>query len=250
MQYLNRQMENKKFTALVWKGVVQLRDPSLAAAGQLIEVQYPLGSSRQMSGPLARSRTGCFWNNCVMRMSREETAKTRKRIVDAASAEFRKQGIAATGLAEIMAAAGMTHGGFYRHFKSKDELVAETTAAAAEKLKRKLLSAASKGGIKSVVGTYLSIAHRDHPEQGCPLAALGSELASADKRTRRAATCGLNTLIDVIAGLTAERKPEVARERALVAVATMVGAMTIARVVDDPQLSKAILHSAEASITN
>jgi len=85
-------------------------------------------------------------------MSREETAKTRKRIVDAASAEFRKQGIAATGLAEIMAAAGMTHGGFYRHFKSKDELVAETTAAAAEKLKRKLLSAASKGGIKSVVG--------------------------------------------------------------------------------------------------
>ena len=185
-----------------------------------------------------------------MRMSRQETAKTRQRIVDAASAEFRKQGIAATGLAEIMAAAGMTHGGFYRHFKSKDELVAETTAAAAEKLKRKLLSAASKGGIKSVVGTYLSIAHRDHPQQGCPLAALGSELANADKRTRRAATCGLNTLIDVIAGLTAERKPEVARERALVAVATMVGAMTIARVVDDPQLSKAILHSAEASITN
>src|SRR5882672_7684385 len=183
-----------------------------------------------------------------MRMSREETAKTRQRIVDAASAEFRKQGIAATGLAEIMAAAGMTHGGFYRHFKSKDELVAETTAA--EKLKRKLLSAASKGGIKSVVGTYLSIAHRDHPQQGCPLAALGSELANADKRTRRAATCGLNTLIDAIAGLTAERKPEVARERALVAVATMVGAMTIARVVDDPQLSKAILHSAEASITN
>jgi len=58
MQYLNRQMENKKFTALVWKGVLQLRDPSLAAAGQLIEVQYPLGSLRQMSGPLARSRTG------------------------------------------------------------------------------------------------------------------------------------------------------------------------------------------------
>ena len=77
-----------------------------------------------------------------------------------------------------------------------------------------------------------------------------SELANADKRTRRAATCGLNTLIDAIAGLTAERKPEVARERALVAVATMVGAMTIARVVDDPQLSKAILYSAEASITN
>ncbi len=185
-----------------------------------------------------------------MRMSREETAKTRHRIVDAASAEFRKQGIAATGLAELMAAAGMTHGGFYRHFKSKDELVAETIAVTAERLKRRLAAAASKGGIKSVVETYLSITHRNHPEQGCPLAALGSELANADEGTRHAATCGLNGLIDIIAGLTGEKKPKIARERALAAVATIVGAMTLARVVDDPQLSKAILHSAEASITN
>ena len=183
-------------------------------------------------------------------MSREETAKTRQRIVHAASAEFRKQGIAATGLAELMAAAGMTHGGFYRHFKSKNELVAETTAAAAEKLKRKLLSAASKGGIKSVVETYLSITHRNHPEQGCPLAALGSELANADEGTRHAATRGLNGMIDIIAGLAGDKKPKIARERALAAVATLVGAMTLARVVDDPQLSKAILYSAEASITN
>src|SRR6267378_3266972 len=199
MQYLNRQMESKQFAGSGLEVCPPIEGPFFSCRWTANRSAVPLGSSRQMSGPLARSRTGCFWNNCVMRMSREETAKTRKRIVDAASAEFRKQGIAATGLAEIMAAAGMTHGGFYRHFTSKDELVAETTAAAAEKLKRKLLSAASKGGIKSVVGTYLSIAHRDHPEQGCPLAALGSELASADKRTRRAATCGLNTLIDAIA---------------------------------------------------
>ena len=183
-------------------------------------------------------------------MSREETAKTRQRIVHAASAEFRKQGIAATGLAELMGAAGMTHGGFYRHFKSKNELVAETTAAAAQRLKTSWISAASQGGIKSVVERYLSITHRDHPEHGCHLAALGSELANADKKTRHAATCGLNAMIDVIAGLTGERKPEVARERALAAVATLVGAITLARVVDDPKLSKAILRRAEASVTN
>lgn len=180
----------------------------------------------------------------------QNAAGTRQRIVHAAAAEFRKQGIAATGLAGLMAAAGMTHGGFYRHFKSKDELVAETTAVASERLKRRLLAAASKGGIKSVVERYLAIAHRDHPEQGCPLAALGSELANADKGTRHAATCGLKGLIDVIAGLTGEKKPEAARERALAAVATMVGAMTLARVVDDPKLSKAILRSAEAFVTN
>ena len=185
-----------------------------------------------------------------MRMSREETAKTRQRIVHAASAEFSKQGIAATGLAELMGAAGMTHGGFYRHFKSKNELVAETTAAGAERLKTALLSAASKGGIKSVVEQYLSIAHRDHPEHGCVLAALGSELAKADKGTRHAATCGLNAMIDIIAGLAGARKPEVARERALAVVATLVGAITLSRVVDDPKLSKAILRCAEASITN
>jgi len=76
----------------------------------------------------------------------------------------------------------------------------------AERLKRRLAAAASKGGIKSVVETYLSITHRNHPEQGCPLAALGSELANADEGTRHAATCGLNGLIDIIAGLTGEKK--------------------------------------------
>src|ERR1700683_2474874 len=114
----------------------------------------------------------------VMRKSREEAAQTRKRIVTAASEELRKNGIVATGLNDLMKAAGLTHGGFYKHFESKDQLVAEACAEAVDAM---IGVMAAQPTINAAVAAYLSTPHWDDPACRCPLAAIGSELARTDK---------------------------------------------------------------------
>jgi TetR/AcrR family transcriptional repressor of nem operon len=187
-----------------------------------------------------------------MRKSRIEAAKTRERIVMAAAAEFRQHGIAATGLADLMKAAGLTHGGFYRHFASKDQLVAEACSAAVATMNERVASSASRErGRKGLtaVADYLSAEHRDNPRDGCPLAALGSELARADTQTRAAAMAAFLKLVDALAGGFAAGTPDKARRRAMVAALTLIGALTVSRVVTDQALSDAILRNAEDSIT-
>jgi len=177
-----------------------------------------------------------------MRKSREEAAETRKRIVRAAARQFREKGIAATGLAELMKAAGLTHGGFYKHFASKDQLVAEATAAAVDSLLEEM---AAHPTFKSAVAAYLSTRHRDNPASGCPLAALGDELARSGREARAAATAGFMRLVDTLAG---DAGTAAARRRTLVAAATMIGAVTMSRLVTDPELSAEILFAAEKSL--
>ena len=187
-----------------------------------------------------------------MRKSKQEAAATRRRIITAASRAFRKNGIAGTGLADLMADAGLTHGGFYRHFDSKDQIVAEACTAAVESLVAQLAAAASRKspqrGLKTIVENYLSAAHRDDPADGCPLAALGSEMARADERTRAAATQAFLKLAGVIAAQFERTRPEVARRQALAAAATMIGALTMSRVVRDSKLSADILREAAKAI--
>jgi TetR/AcrR family transcriptional repressor of nem operon len=153
-----------------------------------------------------------------------------------------------------MAAANLTHGGFYRHFDSKDQIVAEACTAAVDSLVEQLLAAASgkspQRGLKTIVEKYLSAAHRDEPANGCPLAALGSEMARADERTRAAATQAFLKLVEVIAAQFGKTRPDVARRRALVAAATMIGALTMSRIVTDTELSASILREAEAQLVN
>ena len=189
-----------------------------------------------------------------MRKSKQEAAETRRRIVKAAAAKFRLSGIGGTGLSDLMAAAGLTHGGFYRHFDSKDQLVAEACTAAVEALMEQLAAAASRKspqrGLKAVVETYLSAAHRDDPSNGCPLAALGSELARGDAGTHDAASEAFLRLVDVIAAQYHKTRPEVARRRALVVAASMIGAMTMSRMVRDSELSSAILHEARRHLVD
>src|SRR5258708_6105360 len=189
-----------------------------------------------------------------MRRSKQEAAVTRQRIVEAAAASFRKNGIAGTGLADLMAAAGLTHGGFYRHFASKDQIVAEACTAAAESLVEQLAASVCKKspqrGLKAIVENYLSAAHRDEPADGCPIAALGSEIARGDERTRAAATQALLRFVEVIASRFGKTPPDVARRRALVAAATMIGALTISRIVTDTELSAGILREAEKQLVN
>jgi len=181
-----------------------------------------------------------------MRKSKQEAAETRRRIVKAAAAKFRLNGIGDTGLSDLMAAAGLTHGGFYRHFESKDQLVAEACAAATESAMATFFSNKSpKNGLKARVAKYLSPAHRDDPSAGCPLAALGSEIARSDEKTRAAATQAFLELVNIIAAESRKTRPDVARRRALVAAATMIGALTMSRIVTDPELSAAILRQTE-----
>ena len=106
----------------------------------------------------------------------------------AAGSEFRAKGIVATGLADLMKAAGLTHGGFYKHFESKDQLVAEAFDDAIQEILGRMEAAPT---IAAAISGYLSAQHRDHPASGCPLSAIGSELARTDAKTRDAATAGV-----------------------------------------------------------
>ena len=190
----------------------------------------------------------------TMRKSKQETALTRARIVKAAASEFRQHGIVATGLADLMSAAGLTHGGFYRHFASKEQLVAEASAAGLAATTEKFAAAASREpgrkGLEALVCSYLSTAHRDNRRDGCPLAALGSELARADRVTRNAATAAFLKLVDILAGQIDAAKPEEAKKRAMVAVSTMIGALTMSRIMNDKRLSNSLLRNAQEVLTD
>ena len=117
-----------------------------------------------------------------------------------------------------MKAAGLTHGGFYKHFESKDQLVSEACAEAVEALIERV-SAAGSGA----AATYLSTRHRDNPADGCPLSTIGSELGRSDEKTRAVATDGFLKLVEIMAGQFGKIPPGAARRRALVAVSTMIG---------------------------
>jgi TetR/AcrR family transcriptional repressor of nem operon len=183
-----------------------------------------------------------------MRKSREAAAETRERIVATAAAEFRRNGIGGTGLAGLMAAAGLTHGGFYRHFEAKDTLVAEACALASTALSATLAAASARrsgrAAFKAAVASYLSPQHRDHPAAGCPFVALGSELARASEPVRETAAAGFMALVDALAAQLDDRQPAAARKEAMAAMCTMVGALTMARIVPDAALSAEILANA------
>ncbi|WP_460156794.1 TetR/AcrR family transcriptional regulator [Pseudomonas sp. S2_H10] len=179
-----------------------------------------------------------------MRKSRQETSETRQRIVEAASVEFRKNGIGGTGLSGLMTAAGLTHGGFYRHFQSKDQVVAEACGAAIGGLVSELEEVADNGGFDAIVGHYLSAHHRDALEQSCPYAALGSELVRSNDQVRAIATQGLERVIGVLAAQSKSGNSESERARALVAMCTMMGALTLSRMASHPALSAEILETA------
>jgi TetR/AcrR family transcriptional repressor of nem operon len=183
-----------------------------------------------------------------MRRSKQEAAETRRRIIIAAAAEFRRNGITDTSNSDLMAAAGLTHGGFYRHFESKDQLVAEACDAAVRSMVDTFAAAAvgksARRRLGAATARYLSTDHRDDPAHGCPLAALGSEIARCDEGVRSAATDGFRRLVEIIAAQYEGSRPDLAKRRALAAASMMIGALTMSRVVTDPELSSEILSQA------
>jgi TetR/AcrR family transcriptional repressor of nem operon len=186
----------------------------------------------------------------VMRKSKAETAETRKRIVETAARAFRRQGIAGTGVAEIMATAGLTHGGFYRHFASKDQLVTEALSATEKNLVRDSRAAAEQGAaaMLAVLEDYVTETYRDKVEDGCPLAAMGSELVRADAETRHAATTSFRKIVETMAPFMRSPADAEGIDTALSLLTNMVGALTVARMVDDRALSDRILATARQRI--
>jgi TetR/AcrR family transcriptional repressor of nem operon len=180
-----------------------------------------------------------------MRKSREEAARTRERIIDAAGQEFRRNGIANTGLAGLMAAAGLTHGGFYKHFASKDELVSLAATRSMDRVLDDLREAIAREPpakrLRAFLSSYLSVAHRDDPAHGCGLAALSTELARCDAATRAETTRYFARMIDqIVCYLPDPDAPDsVAKARTM--AAAMVGAIALARAIDDPTLSRQLL---------
>jgi TetR/AcrR family transcriptional regulator, transcriptional repressor for nem operon len=189
-----------------------------------------------------------------MRKSKVEAAKTRERIVKAAGAEFAANGISEAALARVMAAAGLTHGGFYRHFASKDQLVLEacskTLLSLVASLELLIHRKPREQALPFLVDHYVSRAHRDQPRTGCPLAALGSELARRDKKTRHAAMEGFLELSQLIAGHleTVPRRKRV--ERSMAIVSAMVGAVTLSRIAPDSRISDSVLVATRDYITH
>jgi TetR/AcrR family transcriptional repressor of nem operon len=186
-----------------------------------------------------------------VRKSREETLNTRKRIVEVAAEELRAKGIDGAGVADIMSAAGLTQGGFYRHFSSKDQLVAEACDVASKTLSD-ALRAHSQGkpphkARQDVISCYLSTSHRDNLSIGCPFAALGGELARADANIREVATEGFLRLTNILAE-QAHGSESSRRSEALAATSAMIGALMMARVIKDETLSQEVLQAARDAL--
>jgi TetR/AcrR family transcriptional regulator, transcriptional repressor for nem operon len=180
--------------------------------------------------------------------SQEEKAKSHQRIVEIAARRIRESGTDGPGVAEIMSEAGLTHGGFYKHFDSRDALVAEAVDAAIEQGRARLEERVegAEDPLAAFLDGYLSTDHRDDPGTGCPVVALGADVARADDRVRAAYRAQVEHYIADMETLLGGG--EDVRRRAIAAVSSMVGALLISRAVDDESLSDEILREVRASV--
>jgi TetR/AcrR family transcriptional repressor of nem operon len=175
-----------------------------------------------------------------MKVSREQMAENRRRILDAASRLFREKGFDAVSVAEVMKAAGLTHGGFYGHFSSKDDLVAQTLAHVLAE------DPGGEGDLRAYLEAYLSPRHRDDAAGGCPTAGLAADIRHQTPAARSAMTEGLRSQIDRVSKALPELDASDRRRAAIGSWAAMVGAVILARAVDDPTLSDEVLKQTRA----
>ncbi|WP_323846301.1 TetR/AcrR family transcriptional regulator [Microbulbifer magnicolonia] len=175
-----------------------------------------------------------------MRYSKEHKAQTRQRIVEEASRRFRRDGIGATGLQALMKALGLTHGGFYAHFGSKDDLVETALQHAVEERNEAVDEyMASAQPLQTLIEQYLSAAHRKHAEQGCPLPTMAAELGQRGEPSATTDQLVKKRLEQIAAGLGGDD----ADERSVLVLAAMVGALQLSRSVKSKRLSDRILKT-------
>jgi AcrR family transcriptional regulator len=179
----------------------------------------------------------------VARYAKEHKQVTRQRIIEAAGRRFKQDGIDGSGVATLMADAGLTNGAFYAHFESKEDLVASVIA---DQLKTQATSFSElrpgRAGLEEFIRAYLSPEHRDQPGTGCPSAALLEELGRCANETRNAYTDGARSIVDEIAARLAPADPGSARGKAIGLFTMVVGTLQLSRALSDPAFADKVLE--------
>ncbi len=186
-----------------------------------------------------------------MKVSREKAAENHEQIVAAAGTLFREKGFSGVGVADIMQAADLTHGGFYRHFKSKDDLAAHACNAVMARSAatwNRVVDSAPDRPLAALVDHYLSAPQRDEAGRGCAFAALGADAARQGAPGCAAFAAGLRPLIDILTRLVPNGSKTARRRKAISAMSQLVGAMVLARAVGDKEFSDEILAAAKADL--
>lgn len=176
-----------------------------------------------------------------------------ERIVAAAARAIRRSGYAGTGVADVMKQAGLTHGAFYAHFESREGMLAEAASRACAEsaaVAAEVVANAPPGqALAAMLSAYLSPEHLAHIEGGCPLAALGSETARQTPEVRAVTTRHIKAMVDLVARQSPDWGQSSAHQRALVTVSAMVGALMLARAVDDPALANSLCQATLATLS-
>lgn len=179
----------------------------------------------------------------MARYGKEHKLATRQRIIETAGRRFKRSGIDGSGVATLMADAGLTNGAFYAHFESKEDLVATAVSDQLRDQRERLAAVApGRAGLEQIVRTYLSPEHRDNPEEGCPSAALLDEISRCAQPTKQAYTDSMLAFIDDIAARLAPHDPQSARTTVLSVYALMVGTLQLSRALTDRQLADDLLE--------
>ena len=187
-----------------------------------------------------------------MRYSREHKLETHARIVRKASVRLREKGAHGVGVADLMKEAGLTHGGFYAHFDSRDDLVIEAFTHAMDRSTERWRKLAEQmpreKRFATIVNSYLTSLHRDDPGRGCAIPTLGAEIARESARTRRVFAGRLDQMIDILADQVPNLPRKAARKRAAAAMATMIGTLVMARVAGSGDFSDEILGAGREAL--
>lgn len=176
-----------------------------------------------------------------MRYEKGHKELSKARILDVASKHFRKEGVAAVGLATVMSEAGLTNGAFYNHFDSKDALVRAVLATTMDKRRENMLEAIESVGMEAAIRSYLSLAHRDHPESGCPSASLMPEIGRHPTETRALYTARIQSFVELIASKFRDPDEATRHQQATALFGLLVGTIQLARAVSDETMSNSVL---------
>jgi TetR/AcrR family transcriptional repressor of nem operon len=188
----------------------------------------------------------------LMRYSREHKLETHARIVKKASVRLREKGAHGIGVADLMKEAGLTHGGFYAHFDSREALVieafADTMDRSTERWRKLAEQTPPEKRFAAIVDSYLTAVHRDDPGHGCAVPALGAEIARESPKTRKAFAAKLEQMIDMLAEQIPEVPRKAARKQAMSALATMMGTLVLARIAGNGAVSDEILGAGREAV--
>jgi TetR/AcrR family transcriptional repressor of nem operon len=184
-----------------------------------------------------------------MRVSRDQAAENRARIIEVASQQFRQKGFDGIGVADVMKNAGLTHGGFYGHFASKDDLIAQSCDAAMKRSAEKWSAIAQEGpevALAAITSSYLAKNHKGDLANSCTMALLAPDIARQGGVVQTRFTEGTKRLLEILSGLVPGRSKAKKRQKALATMAGLIGAVVLSRAVDDPEFADEILDAGQA----